>query len=64
MVLYDQCSGHTKIKVLSLIPSNTNVSIVGVAITIYDANILEFGPYTAPLKVGCTQSMIFVNVSL
>ena len=59
MFLYGQLAGYTKTRADSLIPSNVNVIFGGVATTMYDTKILEVGPYTAPLKVGCTQLMFF-----
>ena len=64
MFIYILLSGHTEIRTDDLTPFNINKPIDGVTATIHDTKTLEVGPYTAPLKEGCTQSMYFYKYNI
>ena len=57
--LYDQSSGHTKIREDSLIPSNINVVYSGAVSTMYNTTIHEISPHTPTFHVGYEQQMNF-----
>ena len=59
--LFDQSSGHTKLRVDGLNANNMNVSYGGVINEMHNTEIKELGPFTAQLSIGDTQVMSFVD---
>ena len=61
LFLYDQSSGHTKMRDDGLLVNNMNISYGGVVNTMHDSVIKELGPYQSLLKIGDVQKMIFTK---
>ena len=59
LFLYDQSSGHTKMRPDSLSATNTNVGVGGVHATMRNSVIQDLGPFPATLEIGEVQQMMF-----
>ena len=63
MFLYDQSSGHIKIRKDCLITSNVNVGYGGISPEMHNTDIFELVPYPAMLSIGNKHSMVFDELS-
>ena len=55
--LYDQSSGHTKVREYGLLVGNMNVTYGGAAAVMYKTTVEEIGLHPSILKVSGQQSM-------
>ena len=57
--MYDQSSGHTKMRSDGLLAGNMNLSYGGAVIKMRNTKIMELGPYDSILNIGDAQNMHF-----
>ena len=59
--LFDQSSGHTKLRSDGLNVGSMNVSYGGATTSMHDTIISEVGPHTPTLNIGDTQVMYYTD---
>lgn len=62
LFLYNQSSEHTKVREDGLVVGTMNVTYGGTVALMHETTVGEIGLYTAILKVGEQQSMLFTDI--